>query len=239
MKPTYHPRPANMRAFATIARGVSFAAALLAATGCVSSRFPTIDTLPPGILAETPEGGASGSRGVVRTIDAPGLQITETSEGFVDHLYDDAARYCTVGYGHLVKKAPCDGSEPRTFVPTITRAYGAELLQADMVAAEVAVAKVVPGDLTDGQFSALCDFVFNVGAENFDRSTLLKRVNTHQFALVPEEFRRWTIAGGKELPGLEIRREQEISLFFLGLSIPEAGRGVKPPPIDILVGEGQ
>lgn len=51
----------------------------------------------------------------MRQISAEGLRLTKDSEGFVDQLYNDAAGYCTIGYGHLIKRSLCDGSEPQEF----------------------------------------------------------------------------------------------------------------------------
>src|SRR5437870_8864319 len=50
-----------------------------------------------------------------RGVYGPGLTLTKNSEGFRPRPYNDAAQYCTVGYGHLIRLAPCDGSEPPEF----------------------------------------------------------------------------------------------------------------------------
>jgi lysozyme len=103
----------------------------------------------------------------------------------------------------------------------------------------VTVMTSVEADLSDGQYAALCDFVFNVGGRNFRSSTLLKVVNAGDFPSVPFQLRRWVFAGGREFPGLKTRRENEIELFFDGLPIQRAA----PPaemdlePIDIRTGE--
>jgi len=99
---------------------------------------------------------------------------------------------------------------------------------------------LVESDLTDGQYGALCDFVFNVGVGNFRTSTLRKRVNARDFDRVPFEFRRWVYAGGRKLSGLAKRREKEISLFFEETSV--VPRAIPPAdvdlsPIDIRAGE--
>jgi GH24 family phage-related lysozyme (muramidase) len=108
-----------------------------------------------------------------------------------------------------------------------------------MEKAQRAVMTLVTVDLTDGQYSALCDFAFNVGGGNLKTSTLLTVVNARQHDRVPAQFRRWVMAGGKEFAGLKARREREIELFFDGLPKP---RGTPPvgenvTPIDIRKGE--
>lgn len=210
--------------------------------GCCSHHLQdaqALDKLTPGIFMETAERSVLPPGVEVRKVFGPGLQLTKDSEGFVDHLYNDAAWYCTIAYGHLIKKARCDGSEPTRFLDGISEPEGSILLRDDMEIAETAVMSLVNVELTDGQYAALSDFVFNVGSGNFRQSTLLRMINGGRHDQVPFQLRRWVKAGGKELPGLKRRRENEIKLYFEGLGIPRA----LPPadqdlsPIDITSGE--
>jgi lysozyme len=214
----------------------------LMAAGCdhtAETDYPTKDRLTPGIFLE-PEERAVLPPGVeVRKVYDPAIELTKESEGFVGQPYNDAARYCTIGYGHLIHLAPCDGSIREDFKKGISEPQGTEILRDDMGKAERGVMTLVDIELTDGQYGALCDFVFNVGVGNFRNSTLRKRVNAGDHERVPFEFRRWVFAGGKKLPGLASRREKEIALFFEEIGIPRAA----PPadqdltPIDIRTGE--
>jgi lysozyme len=211
-------------------------------TGCSahpSQEFLSIDKLTPGIFREAEERAVLPPGVEVRKVYDKGLQLTKDSEGFVDRLYNDAARFCTIAYGHLVKKAPCDGSEPARYLDGITEPEGTVLLKDDMEIAERAVMTLVNVELTDGQYAALSDFVFNVGSGNFRESTLLSMVNSGRHDQVPFQMRRWVKAGGRELPGLKTRREGEIDLYFEGLAIPRAvpEAGLDLSPIDILSGE--
>jgi lysozyme len=213
-------------------------------SGCPTGRetYPTEDTLAPGILLE-PEQRAVLPPGVeIRKVSDDGIGVTKTSEGFRSKLYNDAARYCTIAYGHLIKKAPCDGTGGESpFRGGVTEPQGTELLRKDMEKAELAVMTLVDVQLTDGQYAALCDFVFNVGSGNFKGSSLRKAVNARRHDDVPFQLRRWVKAGGKEWPGLKTRREKEIELFFVGMPIPRAAppEGEDLSPIDIQVGERQ
>lgn len=83
------------------------------------------------------------------------------------------------------------------------------LLQQDVKHAEGAVKRLVSVPLTQEQFDALVSFVFNVGETSFARSTLLKKVNAFDCYGAGKEFSRWTHAGGRELPGLVVRRTSE------------------------------
>jgi GH24 family phage-related lysozyme (muramidase) len=201
--------------------------------------FPTVDRMTAGIFLEDLERGALPPGMELRPIVDRGIELTKTSEGFRSNLYNDAAGYCTIAYGHLLKRANCNGTEPPHFLRGVTEPEGTELLVDDMGAAQVAVMTSVDAELTDSQYAALCDFVFNVGSKNFRRSTLLEVVNKRDFPSVPLQLRRWVYAGGRELPGLKTRRKNEIDLFFDGLPPREAlpQRGMDLGPIDIRIGE--
>lgn|SRR5215471_5588271 len=203
------------------------------------AEYPSEDTLTPGIFLE-PEQPVALSAGVrVREVYDKGIKMTKNSEGFRSHLYNDAARYCTIAYGHLVQKAPCNGMEPAEFRAGVTEPRGTELLIQDMEIARWSVMTMTRVELTDGQFAALCDFVYNVGPSNLRNSTLLQVINQGDFDRVPAQFRRWIVADGREIPGLKMRREREITLFFDGLPIPRAAArlGEALSPIDIRTGE--
>ena len=208
--------------------------------GCeseVNDRFPTVDRPTAGIFLE-PEVRAVLPPGVeLRPIHEKGLSLTKRSEGFRQRLYNDAAQYCTIAFGHLVKLAPCDGTEPPEFLKGVSERRGTELLVNDMGKAQTIVMTSVDVDLTDGQYAALCDFVYNVGGGNFRRSTLRKVLNKGQFDQVPYQLLRWVKAGGRELPGLKVRREQEIALFFDGLPMARALPPGELETIDVRLGE--
>jgi lysozyme len=193
------------------------------------------DALPPGILLEEtraliPEGL------VLREIYPKGLKLVEDSEGFRNRLYNDAAGYCTIGYGHLIKKRRCNGTEDSNFLRGISRQRGEELLIGDLRWAKYAVQKAVRVNLTDGQYAALVDFVFNVGSGNFQNSGVLRMVNLGQHGRVCPQLRRWVKARGKIFQGLVTRRKLECVLYIEGLRLlPEKEEVLEP--IDIEKGE--
>ncbi|HRF11538.1 MAG: Lysozyme RrrD [Candidatus Accumulibacter phosphatis] len=187
------------------------------------------DKLTPGILLEDEVSLPKGIR--PRAVYDKGIRLTKVSEGFVPRLYNDAARYCSIAYGHLVKKAPCDGKEPPEFRRGLGEPRGESLLVQDLRRAQLAVMGMVTTALSDGQYAALCDFTYNVGASKLQKSTLLKAVNAGEHERVPFQLRRWIKANGMEHAGLKTRREREIQLYFEGLPIPR----VQPADEDLSV----
>ena len=224
---------------------IAFLVGIAASGSFAASRhsFPTLlNRLPPGILVEPEESRAVLPAGVaLRRVSAAGLNLTQISEGWVATLYNDSAGYCTIGYGHLIKKARCNGTEPAEFRQGISKARGAEILARDMSQAEITVMLAVQTPLDDNQYAAIVDFVFNVGGTNFRNSTLLSRLNANNFDAVPAQLGRWTKAGGRVFPGLVTRRRNETALFFAGKAIPRPvpSRDEDLTPIDIQTGESE
>lgn len=100
----------------------------------------------------------------------------------------------------------------------------------DMESFENSVKKLVKVPLTQFQMDALTSFCYNCGAGNLGKSTLLKRLNLHDYKGAADEFLKWTKGGGRVLPGLVRRRASERLLF---LNIPDKdydGKADKPMP---------
>ncbi len=69
----------------------------------------------------------------------------------------------------------------------------------------------VVDELTDNQYGALLDFVFNLGAN--PAWTIWKRLKAKQFDAIPSEMQRFVNANGKKLQGLVNRRNAECALW--------------------------
>ncbi len=96
--------------------------------------------------------------------------------------------------------------------------YAELLLSAAVTQAEDAVNRLVTKSLTQGQFDALVDFVYQFGSGRLQNSTLLKAVNQDpkDFAKVNTEFRRWVYVNGKISTNLQKRREDNIIQYAGG-----------------------
>ncbi|MFW5443587.1 MAG: lysozyme [Methylococcaceae bacterium] len=213
-------------------------------TGCAQKNRYEVgqfnDALTAGIFWEGTKTRALIPEGtILEQVYPAGIKLTKESEGFRNNLYNDAAGFCTIGYGHLIKKQRCNNTEKSEFIKGITESRGEEILVIDMNWAKYSVMNAVSVDLTQGQYAALVDFVFNVGSGNFNKSTLLRKINKGDHANVPFQLRRWIRAGGKVFQGLVTRREREINLYLENTSIPRLlpRVGEELPDIDIRVGE--
>ena len=144
----------------------------------------------------------------MRHITGKGLDLIKRFEGFRPTIYICPAGWPTIGYGHVVRE-----SERERFLAGIDERAAEELLRRDVEIAEKAVLRLIHVPLSDGQFSSLVSFVFNLGAGALQRSTLRRKVNREEHEAVPAEFRRWVWAGGRKLKGLIWRREAEAALF--------------------------
>jgi lysozyme len=161
-----------------------------------------------------------------RTISAAAARMIAEFEGFRSGLYDDPAGHCTIGYGHLVHKGRCNGSELEAFRRGISEQEARRLLRQDARPAGDAVNSLVTVPLSQPQFDALTSFVYNLGVGNFAGSQLLKRLNAGEYDAVPTELAKWVHAGGNRLEGLVRRRAAEGRLFTTGKYLGQGKRGV-------------
>ncbi|NTU76220.1 MAG: lysozyme [Alphaproteobacteria bacterium] len=139
-----------------------------------------------------------------RQVNSAGVALIKNFEGLHLAPYLCPGKIWTIGYGHT-----------RTVHANmkITPDQAEQLLEDDLRLVEKAVARLVKVPLTDNQFAALVSFSFNVGAANFERSTLLKLLNRGWYEQVPAQFMRWNRASGEVLGGLSRRRAAEARLW--------------------------
>lgn len=118
--------------------------------------------------------------------------------------YKDSAGVWTIGAGHT------RGVKPGM---KITQKQADSLLRGDLLNVENYV-NSLGMNFTQGQFDAICDFIFNLGQGKFSRSTLLAKIQANAPTEdIQDEFRRWVYAAGKKLSGLVKRREWEAQRY--------------------------
>jgi lysozyme len=89
------------------------------------------------------------------------------------------------------------------------------ILSQDLARFERGVVRLCPAAVgRQGVFDALVSFAFNVGLGNLQRSSLRMKTNRGEFDKAAEEFMKWTKAGGRVLPGLVKRRQDEQRLYL-------------------------
>jgi GH24 family phage-related lysozyme (muramidase) len=138
-----------------------------------------------------------------------GLELIRQFEGFRSAAYRDPVGVWTIGYGHT-SMAGAPEVKPGL---TVSDAEAAEILARDVDQFARGVRALLKVDLSDGQFSALVSFAYNVGLGALKKSSVLTAVNARDFAAVPRRLQLWTKAGGHVLPGLVKRRAAEAALF--------------------------
>jgi lysozyme len=144
-----------------------------------------------------------------RTVSETGVALTMQFEGCDLESYPDPGTRSdpwTVGWGHTGREV-IKGMK-------ITQAQADAWLRSDLAKAAACVNANVKVPLTQNQFDALCDLVFNIGAGNFVASTLLRLLNAGNYASAAVQFDRWNLAAGRVLPGLVKRRLAERQLFM-------------------------
>lgn len=133
-----------------------------------------------------------------------GVALTEVFEGLSLVAYQDSRGVWTIGYGHTA--GVTEGM-------TCTQQQAEDWLIADVQWAVSVVQNDVTVSLTQNEFDALVDFVFNVGSGNFESSTLLADLNAGNYAASADQFQRWDLAGGQVVAGLLRRRIAEENEF--------------------------
>jgi lysozyme len=136
-----------------------------------------------------------------------GIELIKKSEGFSASVYSDVAGFKTVGYGHKLQSG-------ESFPSDVTVTQATSLLMADVAVAEGIVHRLVKVPLTQGQFDALVDFVFNLGGGRLASSTLLRDLNAGKYDAAGQQLLLWDHSGGVVVAGLKTRREAELQLWL-------------------------
>lgn len=140
-------------------------------------------------------------------ISKQGIKLIKKFEGFKPYTYLCPANILTIGYGH---------TRGVRLGQTCTEEEAEQFLKEDLELAEAEVNKVAEKvDLTQGQFDSLVSFTFNIGAGNFQTSTLRRKVlNNPADPSIKAEFGKWVYVRGKVNQGLQRRRLEESRLYL-------------------------
>ncbi len=128
----------------------------------------------------------------------------------------------TIGYGHTLTAR--EGAE-------VSESDAEALLMYDLINVAHAVNEHSYTPLTQNQFDALCCFAFNVGVDNFRRSSVLRRVNEGQLlqaACAMEMWRKADFEGERIVIDALVRRRSAEKTLFL---TPANGWIPAPSPV--------
>jgi lysozyme len=121
-------------------------------------------------------------------------------EGYKSTAYQDVGGVYTVGYGQAdgVKKG--DVTDP---VKALVK------LEQSMDEHAKGMVQCIKVPISQGEYDAYLDFTYNVGVSAFCHSTLNKKLNSSDYDGACKELLKWNTAGGKVVPGLLKRRQEE------------------------------
>jgi len=139
-------------------------------------------------------------------------------EGYSGRAYDDGVGVMTVGFGSTrhpdgTPVKPGDSVTPQRAVIMLAK-------DADRIWREAA-ACIGDVPLAQHEADAYASLAYNIGARAFCRSTIVKKLKAtltptlsqeereRLYAEACREILKWTRAGGRELPGLVRRRQEE------------------------------
>lgn len=139
------------------------------------------------------------------SVSPRGLELIKKFEGFRATPYICPGGKLTIGYGKVIKEGE---------YTSITKDQAESLLRSTVSSFERSLQKYVKVPLNQNQYDALISFIYNVGAGNFSKSTLVKLLNSGDYNGAANEFLKWVKSDGKVLRGLQRRREEEKALFL-------------------------
>jgi lysozyme len=149
-----------------------------------------------------------------------GRALIRHFEGHTPYAYNDPVGFCTAGPGILLHRSKCTradyekyGSRER---PKISERRYDEMLRTALASREDAVEDLVKVRLAQHEFDGLVSLVYNIGAGNFESSTVLRELNRGHRYRAGLAFLMWNRAGGRVLLGLSRRRRAERRLFRKG-----------------------
>lgn len=152
----------------------------------------------------------------VRELGNEAIKLLGEYEGRRSQAYRDSGGELTIGIGHLLTlserksgKIIINGQAVK-YKDGLNDTQINDLFRQDIKYHEKAINDSVNVSLSDGQYGALVSFSYNVGINAFRKSTLLKKLNSGDYAAVPSQLKRWVYDNGKKVRGLVNRRNKEI-----------------------------
>lgn len=145
-----------------------------------------------------------------------GLDFIKGWESFGEKPYNDSENYCTIGWGHLIRKKSCEtlakegNGEYAEYEKGVSRDLALQILKEDIDAIALkTVNAYVQVPLYQHEFDALVSLAFNTGSfKKFPK--LVSKLNTKDYGGCCDEFADITNGGTS---GLVKRRKAEMKMF--------------------------
>jgi len=139
------------------------------------------------------------------TTSRKGIQLIKDFEGLKLESYKCPAGVWTIGYGHT------KGVKPNMLID--------QMRADDLLIEDIAPIERLLNDLRinfrQEQFDALVSWIFNLGANAFQKSTLYIRIGSNASdEEITDEIVKWVNANKKPLLGLKNRRIAEANMFL-------------------------
>ncbi|CDT71937.1 lysozyme [Vibrio sp. 10N.261.45.A4] len=148
------------------------------------------------------------------SVSEPGLRHIANEEGCRAQAYQCSANTWTLGLGHTQEVKQGD---------TATNEQIAHDFVKDVASAESVVKKHLTQTPSQAEYDMMVSFVFNLGAGNFARSTLLKTFNQGDHRGACLQYPRWVYVNKKDCrikgsgcEGIPKRRDKEMAICLNG-----------------------
>lgn len=133
-----------------------------------------------------------------------GISLIKEFESCKLTAYKDVVGIPTIGWGHTAGVR---------MGMVITQTLAEQYLKDDLKPIQT-VLNAMGINYKQNQFDALTSWIFNLGAGNFNSSTLKKYIVENKSDIeIADQIVRWVNAGGKPLLGLKRRRIAEANMF--------------------------
>jgi lysozyme len=120
----------------------------------------------------------------------------------------DGKQLYSIGLGHQIQP-----KELYLMTSKLNDDQVMEIFKKDIEAIRKSMNRVIKVPINKNQQLALLSLRYNIGNAAFDRSTLLRLLNTGDYNAASMRFAEWRLSEGKIIQGLVNRRERERQLF--------------------------
>jgi lysozyme len=121
----------------------------------------------------------------------------------------DGTQLYSIGLGHQIQP-----SEMYLMTALLNDEEVLEIFKKDIEGIRSSMNKVIKVPINKNQQLALLSLRYNIGNSAFDKSTILRLLNTRDYNAASMRFAEWRISEGKINQGLVNRRERERQLFI-------------------------